>query len=63
MGASAEVYPQPTVDIWFGYQIPCVFCSTERFRKKEKRHLKELREKRPNPGSFWFTAVGGSYFQ
>jgi hypothetical protein len=30
--------------------------------KKEKRHSKELREKRPNPGSFWFTAVGGSFF-
>jgi hypothetical protein len=28
---------------------------TERFRKKEKRHSKELREKRPNPGPFWFT--------
>jgi hypothetical protein len=24
--------------------------------KKKKRHSKELREKRPNPGSFWFTA-------
>jgi hypothetical protein len=47
--------------IWLGHQIPC-FCSTERLRKKEKRHSKELREKRPNPGSFWFTAVGGSFF-
>jgi hypothetical protein len=25
--------------------------------KKEKDHSKELREKRPNPGSFWFTAA------
>jgi MFS superfamily sulfate permease-like transporter len=38
------------------------FFSTERLRKKEKRHSKELREKRPNPGSFWFTAVGGIFF-
>jgi hypothetical protein len=30
--------------------------------KKEKRHSKELREKRPNPGSFWFTAVSGIFF-
>jgi hypothetical protein len=31
--------------------------------KKAKRHSKALGEKRPNPGSFWFTAVGGSFFQ
>jgi hypothetical protein len=30
--------------------------------KKAKRHSKALGEKRPNPGSFWFTAVGGSFF-
>jgi hypothetical protein len=26
--------------------------------KKAKRHSKALGEKRPNPGSFWFAAVG-----
>ena len=31
--------------------------------KKAKRHSKALGEKRSNPGSFWFTAVGGSFFQ
>jgi hypothetical protein len=31
--------------------------------EKAKHHAKELREKRPNPGSFWFTAVGGSFFE
>jgi hypothetical protein len=30
--------------------------------KKTRRHSKELREKRPNPGCFWFTAVGGRTF-
>jgi hypothetical protein len=30
--------------------------------KKAKRHSKALGEKRPNPVSFWFTAVGGSFF-
>jgi hypothetical protein len=29
--------------------------------KKAKRHSKALGEKRSNPGSFWFTAVGGSF--
>jgi hypothetical protein len=29
---------------------------------KKKRHSKELHEKRPNPGCFWFTTVGGSFF-
>jgi hypothetical protein len=31
--------------------------------KKAKRHSKALGEKRSNPGSFWFTAVGASFFQ
>jgi hypothetical protein len=31
--------------------------------KKPERHSKALGEKRPNPGSFWFTAKGGSFFQ
>ena len=39
-----------------------VFSSTERFRKKSKRRSKGLGEKRPNPGCFWFTAVGGRFF-
>jgi hypothetical protein len=39
-----------------------VFSSTERFRKKSKRHSKGLGEIRPNPGCFWFTAVGGRFF-
>jgi hypothetical protein len=30
--------------------------------KKAKRHSKARGEKRPNPGSFWFTAVGGRFF-
>jgi hypothetical protein len=30
--------------------------------KKSKRHSKGLGEKRPNPGCFWFTAVGGRCF-
>jgi hypothetical protein len=29
---------------------------------KSKRRSKELGEKRPNPGCFWFTAVGGRFF-
>jgi hypothetical protein len=41
---------------------PLVFSSTERFRKKSKRRSKGLGEKRPNPGCFWFTAVGGRFF-
>jgi hypothetical protein len=30
--------------------------------KKATRRSKELREKRPNPGSFCFNAEGGSFF-
>jgi hypothetical protein len=31
--------------------------------KKKQDHSKALGEKRSNPGSFWFTAVSGSFFQ
>jgi hypothetical protein len=31
--------------------------------KKPERHSKALSEKRSNPGSFWFTAEGGRFFQ
>jgi hypothetical protein len=40
-----------------------LFFSPQSDSEEKKRHSKELREKRPNPGSFWFTAVGGSFFQ
>jgi hypothetical protein len=30
--------------------------------RKRKRRSKGLGEKRPNPGCFWFTAVGGRFF-
>jgi hypothetical protein len=60
-----------------GYHLPFFICGGFPIRlaktqhldkqrdseKKEKRHSKELREKRPNPGSFWFTAVGWIFFQ
>jgi hypothetical protein len=51
-----------SVDIWLGYQIPCFLLHRATQKEEKKRHSKELREKRPNPGSFWFTAVGGSFF-
>jgi hypothetical protein len=37
--------------------------SENRKKKAKQRHSKALGEKRPNPGSFCFTAIGGSFFQ
>jgi hypothetical protein len=34
----------------------------ERFRREKKRRSEGLGEKHPNPGCFWFTAVGGRFF-
>jgi hypothetical protein len=34
---------------------------TSAFRKNPEHHSKALGEKRPNPGYFWFNAVGGSF--
>jgi hypothetical protein len=39
-----------------------LFLAPGRFGKKAKRRSKGLGEKRPNPVSFWFTAVGGRPF-
>jgi hypothetical protein len=39
-----------------------LFLHRRQLRKNKKCHAKALAERSPNPGSFWFTAVGGSFF-
>jgi hypothetical protein len=51
MGASAEVYPQPTVDIWFGYQIPC-FLLHRAIQKKRKTPFERAPRETTKPGVF-----------